>query len=378
MTTSPSLAPEVVSSTRVAQLLAQADLLPRIRAHARAAARPDIARLALLGSAGATSQATGGRDPDRAEEMARLLVDASIVTRILDSGTADREQHIARAEASAVVEREPGLSPARRDAVIEAADALARMRCLAAALETPSRTAQVRHRAARLRDALAAWPVPVPGPTLAAARTATLARAAASALAERRSVLDTARVAEGRSRRIRIDDLGERLVAGAHPPGASGAPTGPPADEGLLAWLRNMVCDQRLYDPAAEEAATAWLGTDILGHRRPSARPDFLAELDPRTLPAELVAPFPRRLSLTRPAPVAADLTPAAFAADAGTVSRAERDADAHRPGSPSPATTSESRSPTASVGSTPTVTWRSRRTASPTSWIGSPPPYPG
>ncbi|MGD0559462.1 MAG: hypothetical protein ABSA93_31380, partial [Streptosporangiaceae bacterium] len=66
---------------------------------------------------------------------------------------------------------------------------------------------------------------------------------------------------------------------------------------------------------------------DLFGLLDLPPAPAFLDGCDPGALPPELAAPFLRRLSMTRPAPTpAADLIPAALAADPGLVTRVARD----------------------------------------------------
>ncbi|MFG3420836.1 hypothetical protein [Micromonospora sp. NPDC048063] len=131
------------------------------------------------------------------------------------------------------------------------------------------------------------------------------------------------------------EELARRLRALACLPGPSAAPTAWPCDTGLLDWLRRMTYPA-LYTWAAEEnLARRWIGGDIFGSRRLSRAPEFLAGTDLRRLPPHLVAPLLRRVSMTRPAPSAAELTPAALAADAGRVSTFRRDGVARLWGQP-------------------------------------------
>ncbi|WP_133150813.1 hypothetical protein, partial [Frankia canadensis] len=102
----------------------------------------------------------------------------------------------------------------------------------------------------------------------------------------------------------------------------------------LLAWLRRLL-DARLHTPAAERALAGWLGADVFGLRRLPAPPPFLAGVDLAALPPAHVGPLLRRLSLTRAAPTAADLTPAALDTDTATVFRARRPASARYWGQP-------------------------------------------
>ena len=133
------------------------------------------------------------------------------------------------------------------------------------------------------------------------------------------------------------EELVRRLRAAACLPGPSAAPTAWPCEAALLAWLRRMTYPG-LYAWASEEnLARRWIGGDIFGSRRLAPAPEFLAGTDVRRLPPHLVAPLLRRMSMTRPAPCAADLTPAALAADAGRISRFRRAGAAQRWGQPAP-----------------------------------------
>lgn len=305
-----------------ARLLAQAELLAEIKDEARAAVFPIASRLSQLCSRGQH----GRLDPDQLEELAGFCVDADVVTQVVDSGVADAVQRAAQARAAAALAQAPDVPPDKRREAIEAAGALARVSRLARALQDPGYPERVRQQAARLREQLAGCrPITMPGHT--AVRAAAQARAAAAALAKRRSHLRSDHVVRWRSRQRRTAELAERLVASARWPGPSGAPLVTPDDPNLIAWLRYLLREQRLYDPVVEHvAARAWIGGDLFGHRKPPPPPAFLVEADPRGLPAELVAPFLRRLSLTRPAPTAADLTVESLERDKAEVSVAERD----------------------------------------------------
>ncbi|MFF3855685.1 hypothetical protein [Micromonospora sp. NPDC002575] len=131
------------------------------------------------------------------------------------------------------------------------------------------------------------------------------------------------------------EELARRLRALACLPGPSATPTAWPCDTGLLDWLRRMTYPA-LYTWAAEEnLARRWIGGDVFGSRLLPRAPEFLAGVDVRRLAPHLVAPLLRRVSMTRPAPSAADLTPAALAADAGPVSTFRRDGAARLWGQP-------------------------------------------
>jgi hypothetical protein len=133
----------------------------------------------------------------------------------------------------------------------------------------------------------------------------------------------------------RAEQLARRLRAAACLPGASAAPTAWPCDRALLDWLRWMTHAGLYTWDVEENLARRWIGGDIFNTRRPAAVPGFLAGVDLRDVPAHLVAPILRRLSLTRPAPAAEDLTPAALGGDAGRVSLHRRTGAARHWGQP-------------------------------------------
>ncbi|MFY1632198.1 hypothetical protein ACN27F_02750 [Solwaraspora sp. WMMB335] len=308
--------------TAVACLLRQADLLAEVRDQAAAEMSAFDAGLA---------ERSRRRAPWPAQELAEILVDADTVARVLGSGAADQAQRAASTRAQAILAGHPDLPAGRVRAAVAAAGALVRMSCLAAALGTPTHRERIRRLAGELRSAPAGSGPPVdlahPSPLRAHVRTAVLARAAAAARTARLAGSCAPPRYARPAHRERIDELTARLVATACVPGASGAPLEAPRDPRLLGWLRSVVGGDRLYEYGVEEAAARrWLGGDIYGHRHPRPAPDFLAGLDVRALPPRLVAPFLRRMSLTRPRPTAAELTPAALADEAAPVSAAERD----------------------------------------------------
>lgn len=107
----------------------------------------------------------------------------------------------------------------------------------------------------------------------------------------------------------------------------------PPA-EPVLGWLRGLVHPQ-LHTPAFEAALATRFGPDLFGLGRLPQPPDFLAGYDFAALRPEHVAPFLRRISLTRPAPAPDQLTPTALAADPGPVSAHRRSAEQREWGRP-------------------------------------------
>jgi hypothetical protein len=146
------------------------------------------------------------------------------------------------------------------------------------------------------------------------------------------------RALENRPRRTDAEELARRLRATACLPGVSPVPAAWPCEPALLDWLREMT-HPGLYTWTAEEIlARRFVGGDIFGNRRPPSAPEFLTDVDLRAVPPNLVAPLLRRLSMTRPAPAAADLTVAALSGAAGRVSTCHRDERARRWGRPGPA----------------------------------------
>jgi hypothetical protein len=97
-----------------------------------------------------------------------------------------------------------------------------------------------------------------------------------------------------------------------------------------LAWLRRLICAP-LHTPDAERVLVARLGADLFDLRRPPPAPAFLAGVDIGNLRPEHVAPFLRRISMTRPAPSAEELSAESLEADRGAVSWARRSADERR-----------------------------------------------
>ncbi|KQC35939.1 hypothetical protein [Frankia sp. ACN1ag] len=97
-----------------------------------------------------------------------------------------------------------------------------------------------------------------------------------------------------------------------------------------LSWLRRLICAP-LHTPDAERVLAARLGADLFDLRRPPPEPAFLAGVDIGNLRPEHVAPFLRRISMTRPVPSAEELSEESLEADRGAVSWARRSADERR-----------------------------------------------
>jgi len=97
-----------------------------------------------------------------------------------------------------------------------------------------------------------------------------------------------------------------------------------PPPEPVLGWLRGLVHPQ-LHTPWFEAALASRFGPDLFGLGRLPQPPGFLAGYDFTALRPEHIAPFLRRISLTRPAPEPDQLTRGALAADPGPVSAHRR-----------------------------------------------------
>ena len=108
-----------------------------------------------------------------------------------------------------------------------------------------------------------------------------------------------------------------------------------PSGPGLVSWLRART-HPGLFTPGFEAVlARRWLGGDPFGLRELPAAPGFLAGVPVSGLPAQRVAPLLRRISLTRPAPAAAEVSGPALDADRGPVSVAVRGRRLRRWGQP-------------------------------------------
>jgi hypothetical protein len=113
-----------------------------------------------------------------------------------------------------------------------------------------------------------------------------------------------------------------------------------PAGESLIgstevvAWLRHLTGAPVASAPYEQQLAQR-TDPDWFGLRALPPPPRFLAGTDPAALRPELLAPWLRRLSMTRPAPAPAELSPAALAAEPGPVTRVRRGARARRWGQP-------------------------------------------
>lgn len=113
--------------------------------------------------------------------------------------------------------------------------------------------------------------------------------------------------------------------------GTDGGPAGSPL---MTQWLARMI-GSPVGTPEYEAGLARGIGPDLFALRDLAPPPAFLAGFDPGLLTAGRVAPFLRRLSMTGPAPAAADLAPEVLDADAGPVSRRSRSVRARRWGQP-------------------------------------------
>ncbi len=105
-----------------------------------------------------------------------------------------------------------------------------------------------------------------------------------------------------------------------------------PADEiitaATAAWLRKKT-GAPVLTPGYETELTRRTGPDLFGHLT-LPPPPFLTNVRPETLHPRHIAPLLRRISMTRPAPAPADLTPAALNTDPGPVSTCRTPAQRH------------------------------------------------
>ena len=131
---------------------------------------------------------------------------------------------------------------------------------------------------------------------------------------------------QDRVRRARLlaDRLRARILACDSSPAGRAAGGAADADNGVLRWVCDLTGIPAGVPGYGQELARR-MGPDLFGMLALPPPPPFLAGLGPDALPAEHVAPFLRRVSMTRPAPAPADLAPAALAADPGPVSRHPR-----------------------------------------------------
>jgi hypothetical protein len=335
-------------------------------------------------------------------ELARLLADADTIGLLKSSGRVERARDVAARrvrDAFAALPGEFGEEVVSRAARAVAAEA--GLRCMVRALCAPAHTdATARHadtiRSARISGRPSAPQNAFALPEVASsAIAAALARAAVADLDRRLSRLrPTADVIAGqlredrvhagprrlpgaardrtqverrladaaRARRDRIARLVVRLLAETRSAGPPALDLRPPDDE-CLQWLLGILNDG-LYSPGDELHGRHWLGGDPFGLREAPRPPQFMTDVDYSALRPEHVAPLLRRISLTRDAPQAADLTPAALDRDRGLLSQAPRSPRHRRWG----------RADDSAAPSLPPVTRIPRMVHS--IWLGTPPKH--
>jgi len=340
-------------------------VLPDVQARGLKASDSCRARLGAL-------RAAGGGAPDD-EELARLLADADTINLLKSSGGLERAQVSAARQVRAAFAALPG--PFRQELVVRtarAAGTAAGLRRMASALLAPAHADAVARHQAAIRAAREAGRAPAPQNALArrevaaAAIAAAMARAGATRLEGRLHRLrDTLELIAGQLRDGRVhagavtvpeaEQLRARVeakleAAAVERRGRAGrliaqllihlALGGPPAllrrppDQECLDWLHTIMNDG-LYSTGDDLHVLHWLGSDPYGMRTPPPPPPFLAAVDFDTLRPQHVAPLLRRLSLTREAPDAADLTPEALERARGPLSEVERTEEQRRWGRP-------------------------------------------
>ena len=307
------------------------------------------------------------------EETARLLADADTITLLRSSGRIERAKATAARRVRAAFAEVPGQFPDELVLrVARAAATAAGLRCMAGALAAPAYVDVVYRHKTTILVARQTGRAPSPADALArrdvasAAIAAALARAAAVRLDGRlyrlRDTLDliAGQVRDGRvhagpptepdaplihervrarldaaarERQTRAERLAERLIGRLRPDGPPTVIRRPP-DQQCLDWLHRIM-NEGLYSGGDDLHVQHWLGGDPFGLRTPPPPPPFLDGFDFAELRPEHVAPLLRRLSLTREAPCAADLTPEALESDRGELSVAQRTEEQRRWGRP-------------------------------------------
>ena len=353
--------PEAYPAELVAHALLLGYVLPDVQARGLKASDLCRARLGALRAADASAA------PD--EELARLLADADTINLLKSSGRLERAQISAARRVRAAFAAVPG--PFDDELVLRAARAAgtaAGLRSMARALVAPAHADAVARHEAAIRAAREAGRAPAPQNALARREVATAVIAAAMArtgatrlegrLYRLRGTLDliAGQLRDGRvhagsrtvpgaaelrerveaklnaaadERRDRAGRLTAQLLVHLARGGQPALLRRPP-DQESVDWLHKIMNDG-LYSNGDDLHMLHWLGSDPYGLRTPPPPPLFLAEVDFAALPPEHVAPLLRRLSLTREAPDAADLTPAALERDRGSLSVAERTEEQRR-----------------------------------------------
>ena len=357
----PSAA-EADAAASIAHAVLAGYVLPDVQERGLQAAELCRARL------GAFRAADGAAAPDD-EELARLLADADTITLLRSSGRIERAQTAAARRVYAAFAAVPGQFP--EELILRTARSAATaagLRCMAAGLAAAAHLDAVHRHTTAIRAARRAARAPMPQSALArrdvasAAIAAALARAAALRLEGRLHRLrDTFDLIAGQVREGRVhagplavpdeplirERLSARLGGAADERraraarlvapllgqlGLDGAPAviRRPPDRQCLDWLHAIMNDG-LYSAGDDLHVQHWLGSDPFGLWAPPAPPPFLAGVDFAELRPEHVAPLLRRLSLTREAPSAADLTAEALERDRGELSVAQRTEEQRR-----------------------------------------------
>jgi len=361
-TVSVSDLPEADPAELIAHALLAGYVLPDLQERGLKASELCRARL------GAIRTADGAAAPDD-EELARLLADADTITLLRSSGRIERAKAAAARHVRDAFAAVPGQFP--RELILRAAQAAgtaAGLRCMARALDAPAHADAVSRHVVAIRDARQAGRAPSPENALArrevaaAAIAAALARAGAKRLDGRLYRLHgthdliAGQVRDGRvhagpltvpgaalirervqgrleaaahARRVRAAGLAAQLIAQLRVDGAPVVLNRPP-DQECLDWLHAIMNDG-LYSPGDDLHTLHWLGADPFGLRIPPPPPPFLADVDFAELRPEHVAPLFRRLSLTREAPDAADLTADSLERERGELSVAQRTEEQRR-----------------------------------------------
>jgi hypothetical protein len=325
----------------IAHAVLAGHILPDVQERGMKAADVCRARISAFSAVDATDAAGD-------EELARLLADAETISLLRSSGRIERARHAAARRVRAAFAEVPGEFPrtlVQRSA--QAAATAAGLRRMAWALADPAHVDATAMHMNAIRATRLAGGSPKPRNALAgrevasAAIAAALARAAALRLDGRLYRLrETLEVIAGQVREDRVhagprtvpdarlvrERVEDQLAAAAHERREQAAelaaqliaelrPGGPPElvrrppDQECLAWLHTVMNDG-LYSQGDDLHTLHWLGSDPFGLRLPPPAPPFLAGLDFAELSPEHIASLFRRLSLTRAAPDAADLTP--------------------------------------------------------------------
>jgi hypothetical protein len=286
------------------------------------------------GADAARRRAELNRDEQAQREIRAARRRLSLARRAGASGgrsSAAAEQEEAAAADRLLAEVEAGRWPAlaARLKLVEwatrEARAAAAVRAVAAA-RTAAATERARRRADRPRSGQTGQAWPVSADVVVTDTRASMADSTADSGADEGRPGRIAAVRAGR--RARADALAAELrkmmadTAGTVPPPL------PPLPLPTVDWIRKLT-GAPVRTPAYEEVLARRTLADPFGFLALPAAAPFLDGLSLGDLPPEHAAPLLTRLSMTRPAPRAGDLTALALAAAPGPVTRARRDAGA-------------------------------------------------